>query len=217
MRGEIKNLAVENYKHFCSLEGSDYIASEFALATILQLISRFKAKKILELGMGIGSVSDTVLKFNKKNNLGIHYSGTEKNEFCLAALKNNVEEYESIFLFSELNQVTNKDFDFVIIDGLDESLKNIKDYCGKHAILFVEGDRKAQTQTILDVFPNSLYVNVITLEKNPSYAHEGRSVNSYKGGGQLIFTNPTLEMKWYWFVEKAATYIKRKIRKINRK
>jgi hypothetical protein len=30
---KIKKLAADNYKIFCSLEGSDYIASEFALKT----------------------------------------------------------------------------------------------------------------------------------------------------------------------------------------
>lgn len=84
---KIKKLAVDNYKFFCSLEGSDYIASEFALETLLKLVTVFKIKKILEIGLGIGSISDTILKLEQKNNLKIDYFGTEMNQFCLDALQ----------------------------------------------------------------------------------------------------------------------------------
>lgn len=79
---EIKKNAVENYKFFCSLEGSDYIATPFALEVILRLITTFKSKRILEIGMGIGCVADTILKYNDKNKLEIEYSGTEKMIFA---------------------------------------------------------------------------------------------------------------------------------------
>ena len=214
MNEKIKILANANYKRFCYLDGSDYIASEFALETILKLLQQFRLKKVLELGLGIGSICDTVLKFNHNNNLGIRYFGTENNDFCLSVLPKNVICYEHINLYLKLEEVEKDNFDFIIIDGSDESIKNIRDYCGKHAVIFIEGDRKTQTQTILDIFPGGLYVDVITLEKNPSYAHEGRSIHSYKGGGKLIFINPTIWMKIYWAKEKNLTFVKRKIRKI---
>jgi hypothetical protein len=44
---EIKKSAVENYKFFCSLEGSDYIAATFCFRVILKLIIAFNLK-ILE-------------------------------------------------------------------------------------------------------------------------------------------------------------------------
>lgn len=207
-----KEIAFKNYKFFCSLEGCDYIASEFALETILKLIKEFNVSNVLELGLGIGSISDTVFKFAKNNNLTIEYVGTEKNDFCLKALPKNVEDYEKIHLFSELNKIGNKNFEFIIIDGYDDSFNEIYKYCVKNAILYVEGAREVQTKKILDFFPKSLYVNVITLKKNPPYAHESRSVNSYIGGGQLIFTNPTFKMKLFWFKEKISTFIKRKLR-----
>lgn len=212
---EIKKIVVENYKEFCSFEGSDYIASEFALETILRIIKIFKIKNLLELGMGIGSVSDTVFKFDKENL--INYYGTENNDFCLKVLPNNVKNFAKIVLNSELKNIRNKKFDLIIIDGLDKSISTIESYCNDHAIVFVEGDRKNQTTKLLSIFPKSLYVNVITLQKKPSYAHGGGSVNSYVGGGQLIFINPTFRMRIYWIKEKISTFIKIKIRIINRK
>jgi len=216
MNKSIKNLTEENYKRFCSLDGSQYIASEFALKTILNLIKRFKLSKILELGLGIGSISDTVLKYNKQNTLNIEYFGTESDTFCLSVLPNYVEHFNDIKLSKNLNQIQQKKFDFVIIDGLDDSLSAIKDYVEKRTILYVEGDRKVQTQLLLDLFPKHKYVNVITLKKNPKYAHESRSEESYIGGGQLIFINPNMLMNLYFFREQLKTFLIRKIRKFNK-
>ncbi|WP_163400276.1 hypothetical protein [Flavobacterium fluviatile] len=213
---KVKKLATDNYKLFCSLEGSDYIASEFALETLLKLITVFKIKKILEIGLGIGSVSDTILKLDKKKDLKIDYYGTEMNQFCLEALQKNVFDFKKINLFSEIKDIPNEKFNLIIIDGSDDNLNFIKEKSEKTTIFFVEGDRKSQTEKILEIFPNHLYVNVITLKKNPPYAHEGRDSNTYIGGGQLIFINPTLKMRIYWLKEKVATFIKRKIRRWNK-
>jgi spore coat polysaccharide biosynthesis predicted glycosyltransferase SpsG len=212
---KIKKIAVENYKKFCSFKGSDYIASEFALESLLLLIVTFKVKNILELGMGIGSVSDTILKFDQINN--INYFGTENNDFCLKVLPQNVEHFKKITLVPELKYIKNKKFDLIIVDGLDESLVDIEKYCAESTILFMEGDRATQTAKILNIFPKSLYVNVITLEKNSPYGHEGGNIHNYKGGGQLFFINPTFQMRKYWFQQKVGTFIKRKIRIISGK
>ncbi len=207
-----KDLAVQNYKRFCELEGSEYIASEFALETILRLIKIFKVNSILELGLGIGSISDTVLQYSKKANHSISYVGTEKNQFCLNVLKNNVLEFEKIQLYAELNQIKNNKFDLIIIDGYDDTLSGIVGFCKKNTIVFIEGDRKGQTETIRNIFPNNKYVNVITLNKIKPYSHGEGDANRYLGGGKLIFINPTLKMKLYWFEQKVLTYIINKIR-----
>lgn len=210
-------IASRNYKRFCSLNGSNYIASEFALETILRIIDKFNLSHILELGLGIGSISDTVLKYSKIKKQPIEYLGTEKNDFCLGVLPNYVEDYDKIQIFSEIKEIHDKKFDLIIIDGSDDLLKSIEKYCTKNALIFIEGGRAEQTKTVLDIFPKSLFVNVITLKKNPPYAHEGRSVDSYIGGGQLIFTNPTFKMKLFWMKEKISTFIKIKIRKYLKK
>lgn len=210
-----KDLAVQNYKRFCELEGSEYIASEFALETILRVIKTFKVNTILELGLGIGSISDTVFKYSKKAHKKIRYVGTEKNEFCLDALKKSVSDYDQIELFSELNQIINKKFDLIIIDGYDDTLKEVVTFCEQSTIIFIEGDRKGQTEIIRQIFPKNKYVNVITLNKNKPYSHGGGDTSRYVGGGKLIFVNPTLKMKLFWFQQKAATFIKNKVRKYN--
>jgi hypothetical protein len=207
-----KDLAIQNYKRFCELDGSEYIASEFALETILKIIETFNLNKVLELGLGIGSISDTVLKYAQKGHNKIRYVGTEKNEFCLEALKINVSNYNQIELFSELNHIENQKFDLIIIDGYDDTLKVVVDFCQKNTIIYIEGDRKGQTEEIREIFPKNKYVNVISNNKNKPYSHGGGDVNRYVGGGQLIFINPTLKMKLFWFQQKVATFIKNRVR-----
>lgn len=59
---KLKILAEQNYHKFCMFPGSEYIASEFALLKILEVIGWFKLKSVLEIGLGIGSISDTVFR-----------------------------------------------------------------------------------------------------------------------------------------------------------
>lgn len=211
-----KDLVVQNYKMFCGFEGSEYIASEFALETILKIITKNRIQTVLEIGLGIGSISDTVLKYANEQKLIIEYVGTESNKFCLNALKNNVEDFEKINLYTELNLVNQNKFDLIIIDGYDETLKEILSFCKKNTIIFIEGDRKGQTETVRQIFPKSKHVNIITLNKNKSYAHGYCPVSSYVGGGQVIFINPTLQMKFFWIQQKIRTFIINKIRKVIR-
>jgi spore coat polysaccharide biosynthesis predicted glycosyltransferase SpsG len=207
-----KVLAVQNYKRFCELDGSQYIASEFALETLLKIIKVFKVNSILELGLGIGSISDTVLKYCDGERAKVNYVGTEKNEFCLEELQKNVLDYNQIELYSELNKIKNKKFDLIIIDGYDDTLKEIVAFCKKNTIVFIEGDRKGQTESIRQIFPKNKYVNVITLNKNKPYSHSNGNTHHYVGGGQLIFIDPTFKMKWFWFQQKIATFLKNKVR-----
>lgn len=207
-----KQLANNNYYRFCKLEGSEYIATGFALFQILKIIKIFEVKTVLEIGLGIGSISDSVLKMARNSNRDIRYVGTEANEFCINALKNNIEDYHKLEQYEYLAEISPESkFDLVIIDGQDNSLQEIANKCKSQAIIFIEGDRSPQTKLILSIFPKARHVNVISLKKNQAYSHG--NTKFFEGGGQLIFTNPNFNMKTYWFKEKTATYIKRHLRK----
>ena len=212
-----QKIAIENYKRFCNLDGSDFIASEFALKTLLRIVKFFKVKSILEVGLGIGSVSDTILKYVNSRKLSIVYNGTENNDFCLKVLPENVTFFSQINVFDNLNSLPNNKYDLIIIDGSDESLLSLKEICNENTIVFFVGGRQEQTKMVLSIFPNALYVNVITLKKNPFYAHENRSIKNYIGGGQLLFINPTFKMKMFWLNEKVLTFVKIQVRKFKSK
>ena len=68
--------AIDVYRKFSSFEGNQHIASEFALKCVLKLVVDFKIKRILEIGLGIGCIVDSVLEFSKEYG-EIDYYGTE--------------------------------------------------------------------------------------------------------------------------------------------
>lgn len=208
---KIDKLVEENYYKFCQLEGNNYIASEFALLTILKIIKKFRVQSVLEIGLGIGSISDTVLKMAKVSNVNLRYAGTEANEFCKEALKSNVEFYSGIEMFENISDIViNNKFDLIIIDGQDETLENIISLCSNRAIIFIEGDRSIQAEIILSYFPGAKQIQVITLQKNRVYSPG--NPNFYVGGGRVVFTNPNFKMRIYGLKEKVATYLKRYLR-----
>lgn len=204
----LKKLTEENYYKFCHLEGNNYIASEFALYQILKIIEDFKINSVLEIGLGIGSISDTVLKKQKAAGKKIRYVGTEANEYCKNALRNNVEFYSEIEQYEDLSELkSGSKFDLIIIDGQDETLPDIVSFCKERTIIFIEGDRTPQAELILSIFPRAKLVQLITVQKNRTYSPGNPSF--FVGGGRLIFTNPNSKMKMYWFKEKVFSYIKR--------
>jgi hypothetical protein len=205
----LKKLAEQNYFRFCQFEGHDFIASEYALYRLLKIFRRFKIKSVLEVGLGIGSISDTILKFRVDPDF--NYVGTEANHFCRNALKANVEFYDKIELFESIDDLPSLyKFDFIIIDGQDETLRELPGICNKRSIVFIEGDRSPQAQLVLSLFPKARQVQLISIQRNKEYSTG--SSKFFVGGGRLIFTNPNLFMTLYWFKEKVSTYLKRHLR-----
>ena len=205
------NTVKENYKRFCKLDGSEYIATGFALSIIIKLIERFNIKSVLELGLGIGAIADTVLKFSEQSNWNLKYVGTEENDFCNNALRKNIEYYTKLEHYNNLSELDpNNSFDLIIIDGLDDNFQQIKSYCKKRSIIFIEGDRTPQTNIIMSIFPKARHVNVITLEKNKSYSHG--NPDFFIGGGRIIFINPDTKMTLFYWQARISTYIKRILR-----
>lgn len=206
-----KEVSSETYKKFSEKQGNEYIAGDYALEKILRFISHYNVKRVLEIGLGIGSISDAILKFSKLNNLEIKYTGTESNEFCLQELPLNVEDFSKISLYSSLMLLPkNSTYDLIIIDGSDDSLNQIKKHCAKNAIIFIEGGRASQIKTVQDIFPDSKYVEVISLRQPPSY---GPFHQKWTGGGSLIATNPSVFQSASIFTEKIKTFAKRRLRK----
>lgn len=210
-----KKIAQENYYKFAFVEGNQHIASEFALVSILKLIKDHNIKSILEVGLGIGSIADTIFKYEKANSQKIQYTGTEANQFCLEALSKNVENYSSIELYSSISEIPKtQKYDFIIVDGSDESLIEIKVFCKSNTIIFVEGFRGSQVDSLKEIFPKFKHAEIISSYKNPK--HGPFSSDIWAGGGQLIFINPSFSENVYWFKEKAKSFFKRRLRKFKK-
>lgn len=166
----------------------------------------------MEVGLGIGTIYSAVYEFNSS----IKYYGTENNDFCLNSLKRNLKKsYENLNLYSSISELPKElKFDVVVVDGKDESLREVKSNLTKNAVIVIEGDRSDQEKSMLKLFPNSRSVHVITLKKNNIDGFF--NPNDYQGGVKVIFINPTFKQLVYWFKNKALTSLKYKIRKLKK-
>jgi hypothetical protein len=158
-------LATKTYLKFSTIEGNQHIASEYALKCTSRLIQDFQLKNILEVGIGIGCIADTILESSNT----IQYTATEANEFCLKAIKSNVNQIDRINLFSHIKQIpVNTFFDFIIIEVSDDSLSQVKRMCTKNTVIFIEGGRALQVDTLKKIGPKMLHAEMISDYKNPS-------------------------------------------------
>lgn len=212
-----KKQAEEYYRYFSTLEGNQHIANLFAIEKILDVIAFNKPKKILEVGLGIGSISYSIIDFLSNKHADFEYFGTEANEFCLNELPKNLNNYYSkINLYSSIEKIeTDNKFDFVIIDGADESIERIKNLVADNGVIFIEGDRRNQQNTLLNIFPKHKFVHTISNYKEPEYGPF--TTGNWSGGGKLIYTNPTFPQKVNWLKEKFISAFRNRItRKFNK-
>jgi hypothetical protein len=210
-----QNIAIETYKYFSKLDGNQHIASEFALKKVLEIIENYKINNVLELGLGIGSISYCILEFSKELNNKINYIATESNEFCLEVLPKYLKDhFDKIQIFDNLSEVVSKEkFDLVIIDGKDENLLRIKSMVSNRGIIVIEGDRIPQLELIRNSFPSSLYIRLISNYKSPEY---GPFPSGWCGGIQLVFVNPTFFQKINFIYYKIITVVRYRLRAIKK-
>ncbi len=124
---------------------------------------------------------------------------------------NQKEYYNELHLVPTIDDLdTRTKFDFIIIDGKDESLPRLKELIGNNCLIFIEGDRANQVLTIKQMFPKSKEVRVISTFKDPLYGPFDS--NHWSGGATLIYLNPTSKQVVHCYVEKIKTFVKYKIR-----
>lgn len=201
------------FKYFSEKKGNQHIAGQYAIEKILDLIDLNRPTRILEVGLGIGSISYAVLNYYKQKNLIISYDGTEENEFCLSQLEPNLGElYTQLNIYKNIQSIhTNKKYDLIIIDGSDESIGLIKGLISIRGVLFIEGHRAVQTNKMKEIFPNHKYSECVSDFKNPVYSPF--PLENWSGGGQLIYTNPTAKQLLYLIKERLKTSFKYKIKR----
>ncbi|RKS45146.1 hypothetical protein BC962_2822 [Gillisia mitskevichiae] len=196
------------YIKYSKVVGSEYIASEFALLKILELIRKYKLKRILEIGVGIGTISGSILKYAELTSSTLKCTGTENNDFCLAVLPGNLEKlYNEISIYSDFSKLPkDQNFDLIIVDGKEALLKDISSSCSENAIVVIEGDRSDQVEVVKSIFPNSRFAPMVSILKNGKYSKKDPS--EFRGGIKLIFTNPTTFQYLHWMLIKGKMKVK---------
>ncbi len=201
---KIKDRIIKSYKFFSLAEGSQHIASEYAILKLQELIKKFGIKNVLEVGLGIGSIAGTLLVVNNE----LYYTGTEKNNFCLESLsKNLANNYGRLEIYTDLDSLPgNKKFSLIIVDGKDPDLQSIRNMLSKRGIIVVEGDRLKQQNILQNLFPRHKMVHSISLSKNKSYSPF--PMEEWQGGIKIIFVNPSGKQYIWWIREKIMTKLK---------
>lgn len=209
----IGHFSHKQYKEFCSYDGSEHIVSEFALKHILLLIKKFNVEKILEIGVGIGTISGSIIEFSKKENLNIEVTGTEANKFCLQEIPRNLgENFKRLKLYKNLSDIPDSEsYDLIIVDGSEANLEKVQYLANPSALILIEGDRSGQVKTIEKIFKNSKYVQLISLSRNGVYSV--KKTEHYQGGLKVVFTKPSKSQLRYWIQSKIKTKTKYLIRK----
>lgn len=209
----LRNIARNNYLKFSAFEGAQHIASEYAIYKLLEISKRFNVSSILEVGLGIGSISCAILANSTRENLS--YIGTESNSFCLRSLRKNLDEkaYDSLTIVPSIDEVNTleRKFDLVIIDGKDNNILSLANQLKTNAIIAIEGHRLDQVNDLKTIFPKAKYVHAISSRKNDP---KGNGIpGHWQGGIKLLFLNPNNYQLFYWSIEKIKTklvYIYRK-------
>ncbi|QED37752.1 hypothetical protein FK178_08460 [Antarcticibacterium arcticum] len=213
---DLKVYTHQEYKRYCLAEGSQHIVSEFALFQILKLIQKYNIKKILEVGVGIGTISGSILMYSRLEDLSLKVSGTEANSFCLNQIPQNLNgDYNQMNLYRDVRDLPNEEeYELVIIDGGENNLLEIKRKLVRCGIVVIEGDRADQVELVRKIFPRSRYVQLISLERNGEYSV--KNTDDYQGGLKVIFTDPTIRHHFHWLKLKIITKLDFYNRKISK-
>ena len=134
------SLAKTIHRQFKRKPGSGRIASQVSLYHLSRLISLRKPKVVLEVGSGIGTVSQLVLAHPAKVQALL---SIEQEPFCRASLSKNltVQEWQKWVLFHSLSELPkNLRFDLIIFDG-NQYDPSIFQFMGAETAIFVEGKR----------------------------------------------------------------------------
>jgi len=91
IRRDARRTGDRQFERFRPRPGSDYIASGFALACFTELVERRRPGSILEIGAGIGAITDTVLNARERaGRADGTYVAIEDISFCLEQLSANL-------------------------------------------------------------------------------------------------------------------------------
>jgi len=214
----MKSLDQRVFDHFCMKEGNQHIASQNALKGIRKIICRYHVTKVLELGIGIGTIPYFLHQLALGKKLKIQYTGTEGNDYCIQQFTANLPPAHDHFSFrhySDLSAVPKEKYDLIIIDGSDNHISQLYEYCNSKTILFVEGDRKKQRELIMEIFNKNGVINcyhAISNQKNKP--NSPFAANKHVGGYTVFFFNPSFEKKLFRLYNKVLTALKYRIRPI---
>lgn len=193
----MKQHAIEVFRRFSFLPGSEHIASEYAILGVLRLIRSRRPHAVLEVGLGIGTIAYAVMSYKWIEDSGWHltYHGTEGNEYCITQLHSNLADLTAASLrfkrFVDILHLPDEStYDMIIVDGKDPHLSQVIERLSSNGVIFVEGARLDQIETLIrGAGRRCVACRHITLRNNRDY---GPFAGGYMGGYTVIVFEPTI-------------------------
>lgn len=132
------------------------IASEHAIGGLIWAVERYRPRRVLELGGGIGTLTFTLAETLTRTHVDNWSLFTvENNPFCCGELVRNVSDAERLTLISDTSEIAEADrqFDLIVVDGGGDlgGDMGIMDFSGMlrpGGMIFVEGHRAFQRGNI---------------------------------------------------------------------
>lgn len=139
------DISQEVHLKYSMKSGSEQCASLFSIQSLESLSIKNDFKKILELGGGLGTLTELLLRISTSELTTI-----ENNDFCINQSKINLVEQRAHILLSDYEKIVDFDFDLLVIDvnnGIFNITELIKQSTNMQAI-FIEGHHLAHRVNI---------------------------------------------------------------------
>jgi hypothetical protein len=131
---------------YSEMAGAEQIASRISINTILFLLRQKAPREILELGAGIGTITETILA-----NCEGRLTSVENNPWCRAQLQKNIAGLRGFTLINEyesLNSETNSDFICIDVNNGIFNVETLNMNSPHLKTVFIEGHHLAHRLNI---------------------------------------------------------------------
>jgi hypothetical protein len=180
--------------------GSEQIATKLALEIISDHITSTRPESILEIGSGIGTITELIMESLPNSKLFCY----ETNNWCVNQLRNNLGE-SGYTLFNSIPNLVklNQDVNFIIIDDwLDRDTTALLIRNLHPTSVFIEGHRRKQRLYVMQAYKR----NRVSFR----FKNFKASQDSYKGGCMIIAEKRPyiFQSKYFLFVYFSLVYSK---------
>ncbi len=194
-----------------SLDGVVGIASEHAIAGLIEVLGRYRPRRILELGGGIGTLTYTILCTARRNGLtavpGFSLVTVESHPFCLEQLSKNLADFDGAYRVvpnTEELRARGETFDLLVVDGggdlgNDLGIQDVSGSLETGAVVLVEGGRIFQRRLLEEWYGHRPHLTFKSQSlKKTLRSQEVEGVACENKPYHLLVFEPSLRDRWVY-------------------
>jgi len=142
------SLAEKIHARFFTCEGSDQIASVWALKGLEAWIGNSPPRRVLEIGAGIGTVSALLAQYCR---LAEFVVCVEDDPWCRSQWGRNMAFISPTMHLYDKVPLYEQPFDLIVLDGPQMPAEGWRPLVARGGTVFVEGNRRSQRADLLAV------------------------------------------------------------------